>query len=88
MADGFWMIKLLVSVLVVSTLVSVCDHVCLSVMMIVVDPCWCEPFWCEPYGSWWMVDVMRYVFFLCLCVCLYVYLAFHRVNLATLALHT
>ena len=84
------MIKLVVSHLVSMMMdwVEAYCNVCLSVMMICGDPCWCEPFWCEPYGSWSEVNVMRYGFCLCLSVCLYdVYMAFQRVNLAILVAH-
>ena len=90
-----WLIKLVVShrevshlVSMVMSLVEVYYNVCLSVMMFWWDPCWCEPFWCEPYGSFPEMNVMRYVFCLCLFVCLYVYMAFQMVNLATLAAHS
>ena len=95
MFDDFWLIKLVVSHYVVSHLVSmlmswseVYYNVCLSVMMFWCDPIWCEPFWCEAFGSFPVMNVMRYISCLCLFVCMYVYVAFQRVNLVTLVAHS
>ena len=42
----------------------------------------------SPFGSFPEMNVMRYVFCLCLFVYMYVYMAFQMVNLATLAAHS
>ena len=93
--DGICMIKLVVSHFLLSIQLSmmmvsdhVCGNVCLSVMMIYGGDPRCEPFWCEPFGSWvGMMNVMRYLCWFCLYVCLFVYLAFQMVMMVTLVVH-
>ena len=86
------MIKLMMSHFLMSTQMSmqvvsdhVCGNICLFVMMIYGGDPRCEPLWCEPIGSWFeMMDVMRYLYWFCLYVCLSTDLACQMVMMVTL----